>query len=191
MHRFSAAILICCAALVAGCSGVPNPTGTSAVPAADPDRRSVSADQNLYENLTASTELLTEWRLVNRAGLDGTLSGRREFTLLAPDNDAYQHMPRWAYARLWVEINRASVRDLIGFHLLPGRYDAADLKRLALRDDVIFTLEGEKIIPRYDGGELSVEDAWGRRLAITDADNEASNGVMHVTSGIPVPAAYP
>lgn len=206
----ASALLVCfaLAVAVAGCDGATGTsklTGNGALPntpvaegsnadelasGSDDAAPKPSAAQDLYENLSASGEHTTFWRLVNRAKLDKELAGAGPLTVFAPNEEAFRRLPRPVYARLWVNINRQRVHYLVGYQILRGRYDAEDLKRIALRGDRIRTLEGEKISPTYSNGKLAIEDAFGRSIPIVSADQPASNGLMHVVGRLSVPGVY-
>ncbi|MFT4049478.1 MAG: fasciclin domain-containing protein [Solirubrobacterales bacterium] len=174
---------------LAGCgtySGSPSPAVT-AQPLVGPE---TSASRTLEQNLSSSPQLTTILRLINRGELDATLRAPGPYTLFAANESAISRIPKPAYARLWVSVNRPRVHYLAGYQVLRGRYDAARLKRVAQKHERIRTLEGEKITPRLESGRLYIEDVHGREIDIVESDIKASNGVMHVVGRLPVPGAY-
>ena len=67
---------------------------------------------------------------------------------------------------------------------------SADLIALINRhggEATIETLAGQNLTARLSGETIVITDAAGRTAAVTTADVQTSNGVIHVTDGVFLP----
>ncbi len=154
--------LFAIAAMVAACASQPiaNPVSISDTIAHDP-------------------QLSTLNGLVQSAGLDSTLKAQGPYTLFAPTNDAFQAVPAKTMDDL--AHNPAKLKDLLSYHVLPGKVMAADVKNGNAK-----TVEGANVALSKAGNFVTVEDAM-----VQTADIVASNGVVHTVDRVLVPPAKP
>ena len=136
-----------------------------AVPAsAQPDIVGVAAGNDDFETLVAA---------VQAAGLVETLQGEGPFTVFAPTDDAFALVDEDALQSLLRPENRDRLTAILTYHVVPGRFSAAELAQI----DEVRTVNGQTLqIGRR------VNDA---RLVTTDI--EASNGVVHVIDRVLMP----
>jgi transforming growth factor-beta-induced protein len=119
--------------------------------------------------------------LLEDNNLAPTLSGIGQFTVFAPTNGAL----------LAAQSNLANfdMAEVVGFHVVEGRYTAQDLADLfALEDDNILeltTLSGEELWLQVDDAGTIFLNAQGITAIITDLS--ASNGIVHAISGVLLP----
>ena len=117
---------------------------------------------------------------VVRAGLVDALDGRRQFTVFAPTDAAFEAL----YAALGVDgvddIPVGTLRAVLLHHVAPGERFSGDV----LASTRIRTLNRDFLSPSVAGGSAYVD---GARILIADVD--ASNGVIHVIDSVLVPGA--
>ena len=115
---------------------------------------------------------------VVRAGLVDTLDGRRQFTVFAPTDAAFESL----FAALGVtgvdQIPLDTLRAVLLYHVAPGERFSADV----LGSTRIRTLSKGFIHPSIRVGAPYVNDA-----RIVAADIDVSNGVIHVIDAVLLP----
>lgn len=124
--------------------------------------------------------LLTAIQLADPAVLE-TLSGRGQFTVFAPTNqafaDAFAELATLGYTPDDILGNQALLTDILLYHVARGNRNS----NAVLGSSRINTLNGAFLF--QDGGAL--EDALGRSATITGPDAiQASNGVIHVIDNV-------
>ena len=62
-------------------------------------------------------------------GLVDTLSGSGPFTVFAPTNAAFGKLPAGTVETLVKPENKATLTKILTYHVVPGRYTAADRRR--------------------------------------------------------------
>lgn len=110
-----------------------------------------------------------------------TLSGIGQFTVFAPTNGAL--------IAAQSTLAGLDAAEVVGFHVIEGRYTAQDLADLyALEADNILeltTMSGEELWLQVDDAGTIFLNAQGITTTITDLT--ASNGVVHAISGVLLP----
>ena len=128
------------------------------------------------------------------AGLVDALSGEGPFTVFAPDNAAFEA----ALAELGMTTNELladteTLTDILLYHVVEGELTAADLTELAQANGgttTLTTLQGSTINVNVteDGVFLNGNPVTDERgVAVTETDNAASNGVIHVIDFVLLP----
>jgi uncharacterized surface protein with fasciclin (FAS1) repeats len=128
---------------------------------------------------------------VTAADLAGTLSNPGPFTVFAPTDTAFAKLPDGTVATLLRPENKGTLTNVLVYHAVSGSVTSADLLRLINRSGgtaTIETLAGEELTARLSGDTIVITDAKGRATAVTQADVQTSNGVIHVTDGVFLPA---
>ncbi|BDI60356.1 fasciclin domain-containing protein [Qipengyuania nanhaisediminis] len=124
------------------------------------------------------------------ADLAGTLSGSGPFTVFAPTDTAFAKLPDGTVATLLRPENKGQLTNILTYHAVSGSVNADDLAHLINRrggSATIDTLAGEKLTARLSGDTIVITDGAGRATAVTQADVQTSNGVIHVTDGVFLP----
>jgi transforming growth factor-beta-induced protein len=120
------------------------------------------------------------------AGLTEELSGRRQFTVFAPTNDAFEALLdvlELTPEELFVEENKELVKSILLYHVAPGNRDS----EAVVTSDQINTLQGFFIKVKDDNGAFFVGNDENGFAEITAVDIEASNGVIHVIDAVMLP----
>lgn len=113
---------------------------------------------------------------VEAAGLVETLQGDGPFTVFAPNDAAFEALPDGVLDKLIQPANSAALTQVLTYHVVPGKVMAADVT-----DGAVATVEGQDItLSTADG--VTVNGA-----KVTEADLDASNGVVHVIDTVLLP----
>ncbi|MCX9147836.1 fasciclin domain-containing protein [Erythrobacter sp. WG] len=167
-------------------------SGLVAVPAmADMHNAAAKADANIVETATSTGMHNTLVTAVKAAGLVDTLSGPGPFTVFAPTDAAFAKLPAGTVETLVKPENKATLTAVLTYHAVPGAVTSADLVKLINANGgkaTITTVQGGKLTAALEGGKVVITDAKGGRTTVTKADVKTSNGVIHVTDGVFLPA---
>ncbi|MBZ8181197.1 fasciclin domain-containing protein [Oscillatoria salina] len=131
---------------------------------------------NLVEVAKENENLSTFAAAVEAADLDTTLSGSQNYTVFAPTNDAFEALPSGTVDALLKPENKPLLRQVLTYHVVQGKQTASDLRSGGLN-----TVGGGVAINTSDSGVV-VNDA-----RVTEADIEASNGVIHTVNRVLLP----
>jgi len=116
---------------------------------------------------------------VIRTDLVDTLDGKRQFTVFAPTDAAFEALFDDLGVASVQEIPVGTLKAVLLYHVAPGERFASSV----LDSTRIRTLSGGFLRPSLQGGAPYVNDA--RIIAI---DIDASNGVIHVIDRVLLPA---
>lgn len=139
--------------------------------------------KTIVENAVESKDHTTLVTALKAAGLVDTLSGKGPFTVFAPTNAAFEKLPKDTVSSLLKPENKAQLKDVLTYHVVAGTYSAQKIAEEAAANGgklMLKTVEGAQITLEKDGGGWVVVDQKGDKAAITIADVNQSNGVIHV-----------
>lgn len=116
---------------------------------------------------------------IQAAGLAHALHGEGPFTVFAPSDAAFQHLPEGALEELMKPENREMLVNVLQYHVVPGRIMAASLssRKIKAVNGQELRIEVSEAGPTVDGAQ------------IVRADMEASNGIIHVIDTVLRPVA--
>ncbi len=149
------------------------------------------ADSNIVQAAVASPEHSTLVAAVTAAGLADTLSGAGPFTVFAPTNAAFARLPAGTVDTLLQPANRATLQAVLTYHVVAGRLTAAELVqriRAGGGSARLTTVQGGALTARMEGSNVVLVDGRGGTARVTQADLVQSNGVIHVTDAVSLPA---
>src|ERR1700734_1175403 len=115
--------------------------------------------KNVVENAVNSKDHTTLVAAVKAAGLVDTLEGPGPFTVFAPTNEAFEKLPPGTVDTLLKPENKATLVKILTYHVVAGKYSAADLMKLVASGEgkaTLKTVEGEPLIISMDGTKLFV-----------------------------------
>jgi uncharacterized surface protein with fasciclin (FAS1) repeats len=141
--------------------------------------------KNIIQNAVNSKDHTTLVAAVKAAGLVDTLEGKGPFTVFAPTNAAFGKLPAGTVDTLVKPENKATLTQILTYHVVPGRLEASSLtdgKKLK-------TVEGEELTVRRAGGKVMIVDAKGGSSTVTIPNVNQSNGVIHVIDTVLMPAS--
>jgi uncharacterized surface protein with fasciclin (FAS1) repeats len=146
------------------------PAATTEQPAETTEGSSTEATQDIVALAQATPDLSTLVDAVTAADLVETLQGEGPFTVFAPTNEAFSALGDTLDTLLLPE-NREQLASVLTYHVVPSRALAADLSD----GQTLETVSGETLEVQVEGDTVTVGGA-----TVTQADIEASNGVVHV-----------
>ncbi|OON70173.1 fasciclin domain-containing protein [Hymenobacter sp. CRA2] len=138
----------------------------------------LTPDKTLAANLDASPELSQLRLAVQRTDLAAKLDGEGPYTIFAPSNAAFGNLPYGAMAGLTKPEGKEKLTGLLGYHILPSRLLALDLRD----GQELTTLEGHKIKIGVHGDQLTVNGA-----NVKTSDVVSKNGIIHVIDKVLLP----
>ena len=127
---------------------------------------------------------------VKAAKLTSTLASSGPYTLFAPTDDAFAALPAGTVETLLKPENRDTLRSILSYHVVPGRFTAAYIIQQINANGGSFTLttlQGGTLTARLVDGTVVVTDAKGGTATVIQADLNRMNGVIHVTDAVFLP----
>lgn len=139
--------------------------------------RGVAAQQqDIVGTAVAAGSFTTLAKALTEAGLVETLQGAGPFTVFAPTDEAFAKLPAGALDKLLAD--KAALRQVLLYHVVPGRVMAADVVKLTSAK----TAAGPSARVRTMNGNVMID---GARVVRTDV--AATNGVIHVIDSVIMP----
>ena len=147
--------------------------------------------KTIVANAVNSKDHTTLVAAVQAAGLVDTLNGAGPFTVFAPTNAAFGKLPAGTVDTLVKPENKATLTKILTYHVVPGKWSAADLMK-KIKDGggkaMLTTVEGGTLTASMMGNRVMLTDEKGGMAHVTQADVMQSNGVIHVTDAVSMPA---
>jgi uncharacterized surface protein with fasciclin (FAS1) repeats len=146
--------------------------------------------KNIVENAVNSKDHTTLVAAVKAAGLVATLQSDGPFTVFAPVNKAFEKLPAGTVDTLLKPENKATLTAVLTYHVLAGKYSAADLSDAVKKGGgkaTFKTVEGEDLTVTQECRKIEITDAKGGKSAVTIADVNQKNGVIHVVDSVLLP----
>jgi uncharacterized surface protein with fasciclin (FAS1) repeats len=128
---------------------------------------------------------------VKAAKLVDTLASKGPFTVFAPTDAAFAKLPGGTLSTLLKPENRGQLTKILTFHVISGQYTAAAILQLIDQgggEAKLTTVEGSQLTARLLDGKVVVVDENGGVANVVQADLLQSNGVIHVTDAVSLPA---
>jgi uncharacterized surface protein with fasciclin (FAS1) repeats len=134
--------------------------------------------KDIVDTAVAAGSFTTLAKALEAAGLLETLKGTGPFTVFAPTDEAFAKLPAGTLDTLLKPENRANLRRILTYHVVPGRVMAADAVKLHSATAV----SGDTIAIATHGGGVTVDNAH-----VVKTDIVATNGVIHVIDAVILP----
>ena len=144
-------------------------------------RASSTPTKNIVQLAQSVPDLSTLVTALKAGELTAALSGKGPFTVFAPTNEAFAKIPKTTLAHLLDPKNIKELQSILEYHVITGAVYSKDLKTYQMAK----TLEGDEI-KIVKAGRVLVNNA-----TVTAADNEASNGVVHIIDSVLMPPSTP
>jgi uncharacterized surface protein with fasciclin (FAS1) repeats len=135
-----------------------------------------AAKHNIVQTAVAAGQFKTLTKLLNQAGLAGTLKGQGPFTVFAATDAAFAKVPKATLQALAKD--KAKLRAVLLYHVAKGKLTAAQVVKL----HSIKTLNGQSLNVRVNHGTVTIGGA-----RVIKANIGASNGVIHVINQVLIP----
>ena len=125
------------------------------------------------------------------AGMEATLAGPGPYTVLAPNDAAFDKLPAGALDTLMKPESRADLAGLLSYHVLPGTMLAEDIAKAIETGGgkaSIATMGGGTITATREGDKIVLADSAGTKATVLAPDAKRSNGVVHEIDAVLMPA---
>lgn len=180
MHTISLTLALTAALAATACKKdepAPAPAPAAMEPkAAEPKAATPAPAANTIVDVAAAAgSFKTLLAAVEAAGLVETLKGDGPFTVFAPTDDAFAKIPKADLDALLAD--KARLTAVLTYHVVPGKVMAKDITGMTSAKTV-------------NGAEVPIDTRAGVKVdgaTVTQADIEASNGVIHVIDTVIVP----
>ena len=152
------------------------------------EAKEVAASGNIASGLGKNAKFAAA---LKAAGLDKTLGGPDQYTVLAPNDAAFDKLPAGSYEGWMKPEARAQVTGVLTYHILPGTVLAADIGKAidnAKGKAVLATMGGGTLTATRDGDKIVLTDGAGNKANVIAADQKHSNGVVHQVDTVLMPA---
>ena len=134
--------------------------------------------KDIVDTAVAAGSFKTLGQALQAADLVDTLKGSGPFTVFAPTDEAFAKLPPATLNDLLKAENKAKLKRILTYHVVPGRVSASDVVKLQSAKAV----SGDTIDIEASGGAVMVDNA---RVVKTDIG--ASNGIIHVIDAVILP----
>ena len=143
-------------------------------------RTSAAAQEtrDIVDTAVAAGSFGTLAKALAAADLVDTLKGAGPFTVFAPTDAAFAKLPAGTVESLLKPENKAKLRRILTYHVVPGKVMAADVVRMQSAKAV----SGDTITVAAKGGTVTVDNA-----RVVKTDIVAGNGIIHVIDTVIMP----
>ncbi len=131
---------------------------------------------NIVETATKAGTFNTLLAAVTAAGLAPTLNGAGPFTVFAPNDAAFEKLPKGTVESLLADIPKLT--KILTYHVVSGDVRAADVAKL----HNVKTVEGTDLHVHANGGVKINESN------VITADVACDNGVIHIIDAVLLPS---
>jgi len=146
--------------------------------------------KNIVENAINSKDHTTLVAAVKAEGLVETLQSAGPFTVFAPDNAAFDKLPKGTVETLVKPENKTTLTGILTYHVLAGKFDAKSIVAAIKKGNgtaTFTTVSGGKLRAPQKGKDVILTDENGGKATVTIADVFQSNGVIHVIDTVVLP----
>jgi uncharacterized surface protein with fasciclin (FAS1) repeats len=176
------AVVLAASACTKGNSGADGNRTEAQTPAA----QKVAGNKTIAAGLPANSKFIAA---AKGAGLDQTLAGPGPYTVLVPDDAAFDAAPAGTFDTK--PENRGKVTSIITNLILPGTVLVADIDKAIDNGKgkaPLATMGGGTVTATKEGGKTMLTDAAGHKATITQGDQQFTNGVVHHISAVLLPS---
>jgi transforming growth factor-beta-induced protein len=128
-----------------------------------------------------TAQLSTLVTALKAAGLVSTLEGAGPFTVFAPTDDAFSALPFKGAELTYLLNNKDKLTEVLEYHVHSGKVLSSDLTN----GEKVKMLMGGDVTVTITKTTVMINDA-----TVTQADVEASNGVVHIINKVLIPADF-
>ena len=134
--------------------------------------------KDIVDTAVAAGSFKTLAKALDAADLVQTLKGDGPFTVFAPTDEAFAKLPAGTLDTLLKPENKAQLRRVLTYHVLPGTVMAVDVVKVSSAKAV----SGDTIAIASNCGGVTVDSAH-----VVKTDIGASNGIIHVIDAVILP----
>jgi uncharacterized surface protein with fasciclin (FAS1) repeats len=172
-----AAVLV----VVGGC----NKASENRMNAQTPEAQKAAGNKTIAAGLAANGKFMAA---AKAAGLDQTLAGAGPYTVLVPDDSAFDKAPAGTFDAK--PENRAQLTGILTNMILSGTMLVDDIDKAIDRGKgkALLATMGGTLTATKEGGKTVLTDSKGDKATITQGDEKYSNGVVHHVDAVLMPA---
>lgn len=134
--------------------------------------------RDIIDTAVGAGSFTTLAKALTAADLVATLKEPGPFTVFAPTDEAFAKLPAGTLETLLKPENKAMLRRVLTYHVVPGRVMAADVVKITSAKAV----SGDSLSIKVNGAKVMVDKA-----GVVKTDIAASNGVIHVIDTVLLP----
>ncbi|MES2047123.1 MAG: fasciclin domain-containing protein [Pseudomonadota bacterium] len=153
--------------------------------------QNMMASKDIIDNAVNSADHTTLVAAVKAADLVATLKSKGPFTVFAPTNAAFKHLPAGTVESLLKPENKASLTKVLTYHVVAGKYDFMAMSNAIKQQKgtaELTTVSGGKLKLMMNGNHnISVMDESGNTANVSTYDVVQSNGVINVIDTVLLP----
>ena len=138
----------------------------------------LAQDKDIVETASEAGSFGTLLSAAEAAGLVETLKGEGPYTIFAPTDEAFAALPDGTVEDLLKPENQDQLVEILTYHVLSGKVMSGDI---AGQEMEVETVQGDALAVNATDGVMVNE------ANVTQADIEASNGVIHVIDAVVLP----
>jgi uncharacterized surface protein with fasciclin (FAS1) repeats len=131
---------------------------------------------DIVETAVAAGSFNTLATALKSAGLVDALKGKGPFTVFAPTDAAFAKLPKGTVEALLQD--KEKLTAILTYHVVSGEVPASQVVKMTSAG----TLNGQNVRIMVKEGKVMVKNA-----TVTQADVEASNGIIHVIDTVLLP----
>lgn len=153
-----------------------------------PKAAEAAGDKTLAKGVAGDTKFSAA---VKEAGLEPALAGPTPYTLLVPNDAAFDKLGAGTLDTMMKADSRKQLTAVLTGHILPGTMLATDIAKAIDAGGgkaQIRTLGGGTVTATRSGDQLMITDAAGTTAHVVGAADERSNGVIHHIDAVLMPA---
>ena len=161
----------------AACGSDSASTDTTAAAATEESVAEAVAAGDIVAVASATEGFTTLVAALTAAGLVETLQGAGPFTVFAPTDAAFAALPEGLLEKLLLPENVEVLKSILTYHVVAGKVMSTEV------------VAGD--VPSVEGSNLTLATEMGVQVngaTVTQADVEATNGVIHVIDTVLVPS---
>ncbi|MDT0686109.1 fasciclin domain-containing protein [Autumnicola psychrophila] len=145
-------------------------------------------DNSIVARTMESDSLNTLVDALERGDLAETLRTEKgPFTVFAPTNSAFSEISQEELDTLMMNENQDKLADLLKYHVVEDEITSDELSQQIQSNNgeyTFSTMAGEDITAMMSGDNIVLRDANGNIATVTQADVDASNGVVHFIDAV-------
>ncbi|TRD15513.1 fasciclin domain-containing protein [Palleronia caenipelagi] len=138
-----------------------------------------SSTPDIVDVVTQNPQFSTLASAVQAAGLVDTLRGDGPFTVLAPTDSAFAKLPAGTLDQLLAEPGMTTLKSILTTHVVAQEIPSVAVTESGITAEAV---NGQELRAVREGDQVRVNGA-----RVTQADIEASNGVIHVIDTVILP----
>jgi uncharacterized surface protein with fasciclin (FAS1) repeats len=134
--------------------------------------------RDIVDTAVAAGSFTTLAKALTAADLVTTLKGPGPFTVFAPTDEAFAKLPPGTLDNLLNPENKAMLRRVLTYHVIPGKVLTADVVKVS----TVKAVSNDTLPIKVSGSTVRVDEA-----RVVKTDIAATNGVIHVIDAVLLP----